>query len=148
MTGSHIDFDLFSVRVLDGRIIALYPHILYKLRCPCLSESFCQGPMRILRGVPVRQLLPTPPSNKISANNVIRHNREDHVPAPRTTMWYSLLYNGSQRELHFDQSLWSWRHAFATLLGCLGVQGFPRTSPDVFCILSTFSDALSRSRIV
>ena len=32
IASTHINFNLLSVRVLDCGIIALYPHILYKLR--------------------------------------------------------------------------------------------------------------------
>ena len=107
---THIYLDLFPVRVLDGRVIAFYPYILHKLRCSphVPSASLCTSfvppkPRKTARSArrysPVKQLFPTP-------------------PAPRTTMWYSLL--PSTLSSAYDPL------GIGTLLNSTRVDGLPR----------------------
>lgn len=57
---THVNLDLLSVGVLNGWVIALYPHILDELSCRGhQSVHVEEGTVR--RGEPVKQLLPTPP---------------------------------------------------------------------------------------
>lgn len=57
---THINFDLLSVGILNGWVIALYPHILDELGCRGhQSVHVEEGTVR--RREPVKQLLPTPP---------------------------------------------------------------------------------------
>lgn len=51
---THVYFEDLSVRVLDGGIIALYPHVLHKLGCRSKRISMFGSQGRV-EGVELRQ---------------------------------------------------------------------------------------------
>jgi hypothetical protein len=88
---AYIDLDLLPVRILDGGIIALYPHILDKLRyIGCQILVYAAGIQCHVDKVPVRQLLPTPPCVALASAalqvRVGRRGGGGFIPAPRTTI--------------------------------------------------------------